>query len=59
VPASQSKGWYVEPTVLTNVTPDSEVWQHEIFGPVLSVMTFKTEVTCKYFAVDTLRYGYH
>jgi Aldehyde dehydrogenase family len=42
-PEDQSRGWYVQPTVL-RVRADMEVWTSEIFGPVLSVMTFKTEV---------------
>ncbi len=29
--------------VFSDVTPDMRVWKEEIFGPVLSVMTFKTE----------------
>jgi acyl-CoA reductase-like NAD-dependent aldehyde dehydrogenase len=36
-------GWYVEPTVLTGVTPDMAVATEEIFGPVLSVVPFGTE----------------
>lgn len=36
-------GWYVEPTVLADVDPDSAVAQHEIFGPVLSIITFSNE----------------
>ena len=35
-------GSFMEPTVLTNVTPDMEVAQEEIFGPVVSVMKFRT-----------------
>ena len=34
---------HYEPTILTNVTQDMEIFQEEIFGPVLSVATFKTE----------------
>ncbi|KAE9031114.1 Betaine aldehyde dehydrogenase 2 [Phytophthora fragariae] len=37
------KGYFVPPTIITNVKPDMCVWKEEIFGPVLSVMTFKTE----------------
>jgi aldehyde dehydrogenase (NAD+) len=35
-------GYYVEPTVFTGVDPKSDLAQNECFGPVLSVMTFKT-----------------
>ncbi len=37
------RGYYVEPTVLNNVPRDSDVWQKEVFGPVLSVRKFSTE----------------
>lgn len=33
---------YIEPTVLTDITPDSPVMEDEIFGPILPVLTFKT-----------------
>jgi len=36
----QSKGYFVEPTVLTNVRPDMKVVQEEIFGPVVTAMPF-------------------
>jgi acyl-CoA reductase-like NAD-dependent aldehyde dehydrogenase len=36
-------GLFYQPTILTDVTPDMEVAQQEIFGPVLSVLTFDTE----------------
>jgi acyl-CoA reductase-like NAD-dependent aldehyde dehydrogenase len=36
-------GYYVEPTLLTNVTNDMRVAQEEIFGPVGVVITFKDE----------------
>ncbi|MED5810890.1 aldehyde dehydrogenase [Mycolicibacterium sp. 050232] len=35
VPAHLPTGYYVEPTLLTDVDPDSTVAQEEIFGPVL------------------------
>lgn len=39
---SQPKGYYFEPTVLTNCKQDSNIMQEEIFGPVLPITTFKT-----------------
>ena len=36
-------GLFVGPAVFTDVDPDSRLAQHEIFGPVLSVLTFSTE----------------
>ena len=36
-------GAFLEPTVLSNVTPDMEIAQEEVFGPVLSVMSFQNE----------------
>ncbi len=37
------RGWYVEPTVFTRVDPGSTIAQEEIFGPVASIMTYRTE----------------
>ncbi len=36
------RGRDIEPTVLTNVSPDAAVMQEEIFGPVLPVLTYRT-----------------
>jgi acyl-CoA reductase-like NAD-dependent aldehyde dehydrogenase len=36
------RGLYIEPTVITGVTPDMAIAKEEVFGPVLSVLTFKT-----------------
>ncbi|WP_433179653.1 aldehyde dehydrogenase [Actinoallomurus sp. CA-150999] len=35
-------GFYLQPTVFDQVTPDMEICREEIFGPVLSVLTFDT-----------------
>lgn len=37
------KGYYVAPTIFTDVKRDSQLWNEEIFGPVLACTTFKTE----------------
>jgi betaine-aldehyde dehydrogenase len=36
-------GFYLEPTVFADVTDDMTIAKEEIFGPVMSVLTFKTE----------------
>ena len=52
-PASRLGGLFVEPTVLTGVTPASTVVREEIFGPVLSVYTFREEQEAVRLANDT------
>lgn len=42
-PAHLPEGFFVEATVLGDVDPASELGQVEVFGPVLSLMRFKTE----------------
>lgn len=34
-------GYYIEPTIFDGVAPDARLAQHEIFGPVLTVITVK------------------
>jgi aldehyde dehydrogenase (NAD+) len=43
IPSHLSKGYYVEPTLLTDVDPDSTIAQEEVFGPVLSVIAFEDD----------------
>jgi acyl-CoA reductase-like NAD-dependent aldehyde dehydrogenase len=50
------KGWFVKPTVLTDVTASMRVVKEEIFGPVLCVMPFDTEDEAIAMANDT-EYG--
>ena len=36
-------GWFIEPTIFTDVQPSMRIAREEIFGPVLSVMPFSTD----------------
>lgn len=38
---SFAKGFWVEPTVYADVTPDMRLWREEVFGPVLSVSRWR------------------
>ncbi len=40
---TESGGYYVEPALLDNITPGNVLAQEEVFGPVLSVLTFEKE----------------
>jgi len=42
-PASQPTGWFFEPTVFTDVHNSMRIAQEEIFGPVLSVISYASE----------------
>jgi betaine-aldehyde dehydrogenase len=38
-------GYFIEPTIFDKVTPEMRIAQEEIFGPVLSIITFKSGAT--------------
>jgi aldehyde dehydrogenase (NAD+) len=42
-PEGLETGYYVRPTVFSEVRPDMTIAQEEIFGPVLSIMPYDTE----------------
>jgi aldehyde dehydrogenase (NAD+) len=42
-PAGLDTGFYFEPTILTEVTPDAAIAQEEVFGPVLSVLRYSDD----------------
>jgi betaine-aldehyde dehydrogenase len=50
------KGYYVQPTVFSNVRNDMTIAQEEIFGPVLSIIPYDTEEEAIEIANDTI-YG--
>jgi len=41
--AIKGDGWFIEPTVFSDVTDDMTIAKEEIFGPVMSVFEFETE----------------
>ena len=55
-PEGLSGGYYVKPTVFGKVDPKSTIGQEEIFGPVLSIITYKDEEDAIRIANDTI-YG--
>jgi aldehyde dehydrogenase (NAD+) len=42
-PAGLTRGFFVQPTVLTEVTGDMRVAQEEIFGPVLTILPYRDD----------------
>ncbi|MDN7896448.1 aldehyde dehydrogenase family protein [Burkholderia cepacia] len=42
-PDGLGDGFYMKPTVFSNVTPGMTIAREEIFGPVLSILTYRTE----------------
>jgi 1-pyrroline-5-carboxylate dehydrogenase len=41
--SDNSKGWFIEPTIIVSKNPNSETMVEEIFGPVLTVYTYQDE----------------
>jgi betaine-aldehyde dehydrogenase len=52
-PADLPRGYFLQPTVFTDVPLDSALWCEEIFGPVLCVRSFTTEALAIALANDT------
>jgi acyl-CoA reductase-like NAD-dependent aldehyde dehydrogenase len=55
-PDGLDKGYFVKPTVFSDVTPDMTIAREEIFGPVLSILPYDTEDEAIRIANDTI-YG--
>lgn len=56
LPDSPDKGYYIKPTIFTDVKNDMTIAQDEIFGPVLCVITYRDEDDAISIAND-VRYG--
>jgi aldehyde dehydrogenase (NAD+) len=52
-PDGLNKGYYVRPTVFADVSNDMTIAREEIFGPVLSIIGYKTEDEAVRMANDT------
>lgn len=49
-------GFFLEPTIITDISPDNPIYQEEAFGPVLSFYVVDTEEEAIHLANDT-KYG--
>ena len=52
-PKGLEGGNFIKPTVFANVTRDMRIAKEEIFGPVLSILTYQTEAEAIEIANDT------
>ncbi|KIX97988.1 uncharacterized protein Z520_06067 [Fonsecaea multimorphosa CBS 102226] len=50
---SNNGGYFIEPTIFTDVTPEMKIVKEEIFGPVVVIAKFKTEEEVLKLANDT------
>ncbi|TQS32918.1 hypothetical protein Golomagni_06753 [Golovinomyces magnicellulatus] len=41
--AGKGKGYFIEPTVFSGVTQDMHIFQEEVFGPVVTITSFKDD----------------
>ena len=55
-PDGLSRGYYVRPTIFADVKPQMRISREEIFGPVLSILSYETEEQVIQMANDTV-YG--
>ena len=52
-----NEGFFIRPTIFTNVRPDMKIVKEEIFGPVTAIIKFKDEVEVVEMTNDTT-YGF-
>ncbi|MCP4769205.1 MAG: aldehyde dehydrogenase [Gammaproteobacteria bacterium] len=55
-PPARPHGFYVQPTVFTDVSTDMTLWREEVFGPVLAVIRCDSEAQAVTLANDS-KYG--
>ena len=54
--ATATRGWFVTPTIVTDVAQDDEIVQNEVFGPVVTVQRFADDDEAIEWA-NGVRYG--
>ena len=52
-PDGRNSGYYVRPTLFTDVTPDMRIAQEEVFGPVATITTYDSQEEAIRIANDT------
>lgn len=52
-PAGLERGFYVQPTILADVTPEMAIAREEVFGPVLAILAYEDEADAIRIANDT------
>lgn len=55
-PEGFDKGYYIAPTIFTDMSEQSWIWQEEIFGPVVCIKSFRSEDEAVRMANDS-RFG--
>jgi aldehyde dehydrogenase (NAD+) len=53
LPAGLDKGYFVRPTIFSNVRNDMTIAREEIFGPVLCILPYESEEQAVHIANDT------
>jgi len=53
LPLTSERGNFVKPTAFANVKPEMKIAREEIFGPVFSILTYKTEADAIRIANDS------
>ncbi len=53
IPEGKEKGNWIEPTVLSGMTPEMDVFRKETFGPIAALMPFETDDEVLQLANDT------
>ena len=56
MPEGKETGFFVQPTVFADVTPEMTIWKEEVFGPVMTITTYESEEEALALANDSI-YG--